>query len=374
MAGKDYYDTLGVTRDSSKEEIRKAYKKLAKKYHPDLNKDDSSAEKKFKEINEAAAILSDDTKRQQFDQYGSESFKQGGGSSANYSNFDFSSFGGNFDDIFDHLGDIFGGSFGGRSSQKRSQRRGHDLQAEIEITLDEVAKGTKKVLQIRKNEKCSDCEGKGGTGLESCSNCHGSGSIRDARRTPFGIFQTTSPCRTCAGSGEVIRNVCGGCKGNGMVKSEKKLEVDIPEGIENGSRLRLSDEGEAGYRGGPSGDLYVIVHVKPHEIFERHDEDIYLEVPISIVEASLGDKIEVPTLDGKASLKIPAGTQSETIFKMKGKGLPYLHSYGEGDQLVKVIVQTPEKLSKKQKKLVEELGKELGDKVEPSKSFFKKFF
>ncbi|NQU98551.1 molecular chaperone DnaJ [Candidatus Woesearchaeota archaeon] len=370
--GKDYYKILGVDKNASKEEIKKAYKKLAKKHHPDLNKDEGATEK-FKEISEAAAVLSDDQKKQQYDQFGSDSFKHGSGPSGfNFSDFDFSSFGGDFGDIFDHLGDIFGGGGGGR--RRSSHRKGADLRADVTVTLEEVYSGTKKKLKIRKNESCEKCDGKGGTGLETCSTCHGSGRMTDSRRTPFGIFQTTSVCRDCGGSGEMIKNVCHKCDGSGVVVKEKTLEIDIPEGIEHGSRLRLTSEGEAGYRGGRAGDLFVFIHIEEHEVFKREDNDILLEMPISIIQASLGAEIEVPTLEGKAKLKISAGTQTNTVFKMKGKGLPYLHSYGTGDQLVKVVVKTPDKLSKNQEKAMKDLAKELGEEVNPQKSFFKKFF
>ncbi|MBC8500576.1 MAG: molecular chaperone DnaJ [Nanoarchaeota archaeon] len=374
--GKDYYKILGVDRNASKKEIKKAYKGLAKKYHPDLNKEEGATEK-FKEINEAAAILGDDEKRRQYDQFGSDSFKHGAGPSGfNFSDFDFSSFGGDFGDIFDHLGDIFGGSFGfGTGGRRRSsKRRGADLRADVEITLDEAYTGTKKTLKIRKNEACDKCDGKGGSGLEQCSTCHGTGYVRDSKRTPFGIFQTTSTCRACGGSGETISNVCSNCDGSGTVRKEKKLEIDVPEGIEHGSHLRLSGEGEAGYRGGSTGDLFVVVHVNEHDVFERDGNDILLEVPISIIQAALGATIEVPTLEGKAKLKIPSGTQSGTVFKMKDKGMPFLHSYGSGDQLVKVVVKTPENLTRKQEKAMKELAKELGEEGSPEKSFFKKFF
>ncbi|MBU0471539.1 MAG: molecular chaperone DnaJ [Nanoarchaeota archaeon] len=373
---KDYYKTLGVEKNASKEEIKKAYKKLAKKYHPDLNKDSNAAEK-FKEISEAAAILGDNDKRAQYDQYGSESFKQGGGAQG-FGGFDFSGFGTDFDDIFDHLGDIFGGGFGFSSSRGRSRtsrnRRGNDLRADVTVTLEEVHSGVKKKLKIKKKETCTECDGSGGSGQETCDMCRGSGRMTESRRTPFGIFQTTSTCRNCGGSGGVLRNVCDECEGTGTIKETKTLEIDIPEGIEEGSRLKLSGQGEAGYRGGNPGDLYVIVHIEPHEVFERHGDDVILEMPISIIQASLGAEIEIPTLDGKAKLKIPNGTQTGTVFKMKNKGLPYLHSYGKGDQLVRVVVKTPERLTKSQEKAMKELAEELGEEVEPQKGFFKKFF
>jgi molecular chaperone DnaJ len=366
----DYYKILGVNKDASKEEIKRAYKRLAKKYHPDLNKGNKEAEPKFKEINEAASILGNDEKRRQYDQFGDAAFKQGQGySQQGFSSQDFSGFDPfDFDSVFESF---FGG---GRGRARRSNMRGNDLRAEISISLEEVSTGTKKTLKIRKNEKCSKCDGKGGNGVKSCSYCHGTGQITDARRTPFGIFQTTTTCKACSGVGESLKNTCHNCDGSGIIKKEKKLDVNIPEGIENGSNLRLEGEGEAGYRGSQAGDLYILIHVEPHKIFERKGNDIYLEVPISFVQAALGTNIKVPTLDGQASLKIPVETQTGTIFKMKSKGIPYLHSYGRGDQLVKIVVKTPENISNKEKKIFEELGKELGEDLEPHKSFFDKLF
>ncbi|MBU0666827.1 MAG: molecular chaperone DnaJ [Nanoarchaeota archaeon] len=374
MTEKDYYKILDVNKNASKEEIKKAYKKLAKKYHPDLNKDDPDAETKFKEINEAAAVLGDDQKRQQYDQFGPESFKHQGSGAGGFSGFDFSDFG--FDQ-FD-FGDIFDTFFGGggqrRSRSSHHRKRGNDLLTELEITLEEAAFGTTKKINIRKKDTCPDCEGKGGTNITTCDECDGSGRITEAQRTPFGIFQTTRTCRTCGGNGQTFKNICDTCSGAGIVNKEKKISVDIPEGVEDGSRLRLGGEGEAGYRAGGSGDLFVVVHVKPHEIFERQENNTYLEIPISFIQAVFGDEIDVPTLKGKATIKIPASTQTNTVFKMRGKGIPYLHSYGAGDQLVKVIVQTPEKLSKKQKELLKKFADESGEDVKPQKNLFKKIF
>jgi molecular chaperone DnaJ len=374
MAEKDYYDVLGVDKSASKDQIKKAYKKLAKKYHPDLNKE-KGAEAKFKEVSEAAAILGDENKRQQYDQYGSESFKQGGGpQGGGFGGFDFSGAGTDFDDIFDNLGDMFGGGFGfgGRESRSSRRNRGNDLRADMKITLEEAAFGIKKSIKIRKQESCEKCDGAGGSDQVTCTECRGAGRVTLARRTPFGVFQTTTTCRACSGTGETIKNVCSKCDGTGTVKKEKQIEIDIPEGVEDGSRLRLSGQGEAGFRNGTSGDLYVIIHVEEHELFQRHENDIYLEMPISFVQAALGTEIKVPTLKGKATIKIPAGTQTGTIFKMKNKGIPYLHSYGTGDQLIKVIVHTPETLTKKQKDLIKQLGIELGVDVEPQKTLFDK--
>lgn len=370
---KDYYDLLGVKKNASKEEIKKAYKTLAKKHHPDLNKDDPDAEKRFKEINEAASVLGDDQKRAQYDQLGPDAFKHAGrsGTYSDFSGFDFSGFG--FDQFdFDSIFDTFFG--GGRSRRENSRRKGQDLRLDVDITLEEVFNGVNKRVSITKNEKCEDCNGQGGTGLSTCSNCHGTGRRTEARRTPFGIFQTTGPCHECGGTGQNIEKVCNTCDGCGVTSKAKKIDLEIPEGMEDGFRLRVTGEGEAGYRGSPSGDLYVVVHVKPHKFFERRDADIYLEVPISFVQAALGAKIEIPTLDGKATLKIPPSTQTDTIFKMKGKGLPYLHAYGHGNQLIKIVVKTPESLSRKEQELFEKLSHEMGEEVEPQKGLFKKLF
>jgi molecular chaperone DnaJ len=379
--GKDYYKILGVEKNATKEEIKKAYKRLAKKYHPDLNKEPDATEK-FKEINEAASVLGDDEKRKQYDQFGSDAFKMGGGAGGfggfDFSGFDFSDFGFNSDEDID-FGDVFDAFFGGSrgfSGRRKGRRenRGNDLRTDIEISLEEAAFGTKKQVSISKKDVCDECSGKGGEDIEDCPDCHATGYKTETRRTVFGIFQTTRPCPSCSGTGKIIKNPCRKCNGNGMMRKTKKLEIDIPEGIEQGSRLRISGEGEAGFRGGSSGDLYVVVHIKPHRVFERHNNDIYLEMPISFIQASLGTEIEVPTLDGKALLKIPSGTQPGTIFKMKGKGVPFLHSYGRGDQLVKVIVKIPDQLSRRQHELLKEFAEESGEEAEPQKGFFRKFF
>ncbi len=376
MAEKDYYKILGVSKDATKDEIKKAYKKLAMKYHPDkiANASDSEkkeAEEKFKEINEAASVLGDDRKRETYNQYGSEGLKRGPGG-FDYNNFDFRDFG--FGGEFD-FGDIFDTFFGGGGrSRRNSSRRGNDLRYDIEITLNEAAFGIKKTISVKKADKCDKCNGAGGTNLESCEECQGTGHVRQTRRTPFGLFQTTTTCRNCSGSGQVITNPCAECEGTGKSVKTKKIEITIPEGVEDGQQLRLSGEGEAGYRNGRTGDLYIFIHVKAHKYFERHGNDILLEVPISFVQASMGDEIEVPTLKGKADLKIPSGTQSGTIFKMRSKGIPYLNSYGSGDQLIRVDVQVPKKLSGKQKDALKEFAKASGKDVKPQKSFFGKLF
>ncbi|MGM5485405.1 MAG: molecular chaperone DnaJ [Nanobdellota archaeon] len=369
MADKDYYDILGVDRNASKEEIRKAYKKLAKKYHPDLNKGDKEAANKFKEVNEAASVLADDKKRQQYDQFGTTGQQaQGGGfSSQDFSDF---GFGFDFDDIFESF---FGGNPFGGGSRRRRKRGGADLQTDVEVDLEDVYHGTKKELNVEKHETCDKCKGSGAKDDDSivtCSTCKGSGVEKRAQRTPFGIFQSTGPCSSCNGRGEVIKDKCSACAGEGRVKKKRKIEIDIPAGVEHGNTLRLEGEGEAGPNGGPSGNLYVRIFVREHDIFEREGSDLICKVPISFVQAALGATISVPTITGKAELKVPPGTQSHTVMRMKDKGLPMLHGSGRGDQLVKIIVQVPKRLSKKEREIIEQLAEEMGEDVAPQKSFF----
>ncbi|MBT4935588.1 molecular chaperone DnaJ [Candidatus Woesearchaeota archaeon] len=367
MADKDYYELLGVQKGATKEEIKKAYKKLAMKYHPDKAPEEKKKEyeEKFKEISEAASVLGDEKKRQQYDQFGSNAF-QGGQTSQGFdysdimSHFRSGSFG-DFDDVFDSL-------FGGGRRQHSHARRGSDLLYETEITLENVAEGTTKTIPLNKLEHCKDCSGKGAHKFDSCHHCNGSGYMKRTQRTPFGLFQQTSPCPYCHSKGELPQDSCKTCGGEGLVRKQKKIDVTIPAGIDDGMRLRVRGEGEVGTNDGPSGDLYVEVNVTPHKYFVRNGDDIKITVPISFTQATIGDDIDVPTINGNASLKIPAGTESETIFRMKNKGLPSLH-HGHGDQMVKVKVTVPKKVSKKQKDLIKQLKEE-----KPSKSFFKKIF
>lgn len=366
MANKDYYKILGVEKTATKEEIKKAYKNLAKKYHPDLNKDTDATEK-FKEINEAAAVLADDEKRTQYDQHGTTADQFGQG----FQGFDFSDFmsgsGVDFDSIFESF---FGGGGNPFSSRRRrGARRGSDLRYDLEISLEEAAAGATKHLTIPRMEQCQKCHGSGAeseSDIVICPDCNGAGVKRQTQRTPFGIFATTSTCRKCNGQGKYIKHECEECDGTGVVKRTRKLEIKMPAGAEEGTNLRVAGEGEAGEKGAATGDLYIVIHVKEHETFERHGDDIYVKVPIPFTIAALGGEIEVPTLGGKAALKIPAGTQSNTIFRMKGKGIPYLHGSGAGNENVEVIIQVPEKLTKKQKELLQEFEKESKDK----KGFF----
>lgn len=358
MAEKDYYKILGVNRNASKEEIKSAYKKLAKQFHPDVNKDANAGEK-FKEINEAASVLGDDAKRRQYDQFGSDFEKR-------YHQ-DFSRDFSGFEDM--DFGDLFEMFFGGGFSSGRSRRsRGRDLRYDIEITLEEAAKGVKKTLKLDKTEKCPECDGKGGEDFEKCNDCNGRGIKTVSQRTPFGIFQSTMTCKKCEGRGEIVKNVCSECDGEGIVHKEKKLEVNIPAGVDTGAQLRLKEEGEA-VKNGVSGDLFVVIEVSTHKYFEREEDDILLDVPISLSQAILGGSIEVPTLDGKVDLKIPRGTQPETVLRLKNKGVNHLNHPGSGDQLVKIKVQIPEKLSKKQEELIREFAS-----IEKPKNIFEKLF
>ncbi|MBS3139532.1 molecular chaperone DnaJ [Candidatus Woesearchaeota archaeon] len=370
MAGtKDYYQILGVNKNAAKEEIKRAYKKLALKYHPDRAPEDKKKEyeEKFKEINEAASILGDDKKRQQYDQFGSSAFQGGSGA---HPGFDFSDIMsqfrsgafGNFEDIFDQL-------FSGGQTRSSRARRGSDLLYELEVTLEEVAEGTSKTIHLNKLENCEKCRGKGAQQFEKCPHCQGSGYLKRVERTVFGIFQQTGPCPYCHGKGELPQDSCPACGGEGLVRKRKELAVKIPPGVEEGMKLRVPGEGEAGERSGSNGDLYVEIQVKEHPIFTREGEDIQIKIPISFTQAVLGDEIEVPIINGSARLKIPPGTQSETILRMREKGLPAVNSPRRGDQLVAVRIEVPDKLSKKQIDLIKQLHEE-----KPMKSFLKMMF
>ena len=374
MASKDYYKTLGVEKGAAKEDIKKAFKKLAMKYHPDRAPEDKKKEyeEKFKEINEAVSVLGDDKKRQQYDQFGSEAFRGGGSPGAGYEGFDYSDIMshfrsgafGDFDDVFDQL---FGG--GGSSHRGVRGRRGADLAYETEITLEEVKRGTKKEISLNKLEFCTSCKGKGAHEFETCHHCQGSGYMKKTQRTPFGLFQQTGPCPYCKGQGELPQDSCSECGGEGVIRKKKKIEISIPAGVEEGMRLRVSGEGEIGENNGPAGDLYVIMHITEHKVFSREANNITLTVPLSFTQAVLGDEIDVPTLEGTARLTIPAGTQSETIFRMRGKGLPSVHDHQLGDEMVKVRIQVPQKLNKKQIELIKQMQEE-----KPSKGFFERVF
>jgi molecular chaperone DnaJ len=349
---KDYYKTLGVEKNATVEDIKKAYKTLAKKYHPDLNKNPEATEK-FKEINEAAAVLGDPQKRQQYDQFGSADFNGQG-----FGGFDYRDFqGANFEDLFENLFSGFG--FGG--ARRRGPARGHDLLYDLDITLEEAAKGLTKTIEITKQAVCDECDGSGAaseSGISKCDECNGTGAVKHTRRTPFGYFATTSACKNCEGTGEVIEDPCKVCRGEGRVEVTKEIEVTIPAGVDDGMRLRVGGEGEAGERGAETGDLYVLVHVAPHKIFKRENDDLFIDVPLPFSIAALGGEIEVPTLDGPETLKISPGTQPGEVIRLKSRGMPNVRGYGTGSLNVKIIVKVPEKLTKRQAELLREFESE----------------
>ncbi len=353
---KDYYEILGVSRNASQEEIKKAYKKLAKQHHPDLNKSKDS-EKRFKEINEAYNVLGNEKSRQQYDTFGSAEGFQGFGSGG----FQAGNFGFDFGDIFDT---IFGG-FGGAG---RRRHKGADLHYELTIDLESAFHGDEKTISFEKYVVCETCNGMGGEDLEKCPVCDGRGVMQTTKRTLFGVFSTTTTCHKCRGEGEIPKNACRACGGEGRTIKERKIKVRIPQGIGNGMSIRIDGEGEAGERNTVPGDLYVTVHIKKHPVFERRGNDILAKVPLTFVQAVFGDEIEVPTINGKARLKIPPGTQSETLFRLKGKGMPELRTNTYGDEFVKVRVEVPRKLNKKQKEILEQYAKH--SDVSLQKDFF----
>ncbi|MEE8401101.1 MAG: molecular chaperone DnaJ [Candidatus Hydrothermarchaeaceae archaeon] len=351
---RDYYDILGISKDASKDSVKKAYRKLAMKYHPDRNKA-PDAEEKFKEISESYGVLSDEEKRQQYDNLGHD------GIDGMYTREDiFRNI--NFDDIFGdqgpggfNLSDLFFG--GGRRSRPTGPRRGSDLRTDIQITLEGAYKGIKTNVSFPRLEKCETCGGSGakpGTSSKTCSTCNGAGQMSHARRTPFGQFTSVTTCQKCRGEGTVIDSPCGDCRGRGLVQKVKKISVKIPPGVDTGSRLRVAGEGEAGEKGGPYGDLYVVIHVKPHEVFLRQGKDILCEIPITFGQASLGAKIKIPSLNGQVKMDIPSGTQSGTVFRLKGRGMPDLRGFRKGDEHVKIFIETPRNLSGRQKELLKE--------------------
>lgn len=352
MNKKDYYEVLGVDKNASEAEIKSAFRKLAKKYHPDVSKEPNAAEK-FKEAQEAYAVLSDSQKRSQYDQYGHAAFEQGAGGAG----FDFGDF--DFSDIFgDLFGSGFASSFGfGNKKQSNRARAGEDSLIRMNLTFEEAVFGCKKDLKVDVTESCPECNGKGGHGEKKCPTCDGSGFEITNQRTLFGVFQSRTTCHTCGGTGVTFDSKCSKCHGNGNIKVNKTLEVKIPAGVDTGNRLRLQGKGGAGINGGPNGDIYLEFIVKDHPLFERDDKDIYLRLPITITEAVLGAKLEIPTLYGNVKLSIPAGSNSGDRHRLKGKGIESISGRSKGDMYVVLDVIIPNKISKEQKKLFEELNK-----------------
>lgn len=349
MNKKDYYEVLGVSKTATQDEIKSAFRKLAKKYHPDVSKEEN-AEELFKEAQEAYAVLSDEEKRKKYDQFGHSAFTNAQGGFSGFEGFDF----GSMSDIFD---DILGGMGFGFSSRRstNSARRGNDLLEHMTLTFEEAVFGCKKEIKIDAEDTCLECNGKGGFNEKTCSQCHGSGTITSEQRTIFGSFLTKTTCPNCEGSGKSFEKKCPSCRGTGRVRKSKTIEVNIPAGVDDGNRLRLAQKGEAGINGGRNGDLYIEFSVKKHEIYQRVDDDIYLDLPLSIPEAVLGCKKEIPTLYGKVDLTIPAGTQSGSKLKLRSKGVSNVNTQRKGDMYVTIKVQIPTKLTKEEKKAFENL-------------------
>ena len=368
---RDYYEVLGVDRNADDQALKKAYRKLAMKYHPDRNPDDKEAEEQFKEVNEAYEVLSDSTKRQTYDQFGHAGMNgQAGYGGQGYGGQGF----GGFEDIFgDIFGDMFGGGFSGGRPRRRGPERGADMRQSIEITFEEAAFGKNTAIKVNRSEECSECNGTGakaGTSTKTCPTCNGAGEVRTVQRTPFGNIASSRTCSTCQGEGEVVESPCPKCSGKGSTRKVKTIEVDIPAGIDDGQMIKLAGQGELGSKGGPRGDLYIVVNIKNHQLFTRDGFDIYFDMPITFAQAALGDDIEVPTLDGKVKYSIPEGTQTGTVFRLREKGITRLRGNGRGDQYVKVVVDTPKKLNEKQKELLREFAKECGEDVHEKKSTF----
>lgn len=375
---RDYYEVLGLKKGASDDEIKKAFRKMAMKYHPDRNPGDKDAEEQFKQINEAYSVLSDPEKKSRYDQFGHAGVDPnagfGGGGFGG-----FSGFGGGFEDIFDMFGGMFGG--GGRQRRRNGPVKGNDLQKAMTITFEEAAFGTKKEIQITKYVECETCKGTGaqpGTSKTTCSKCGGTGEVRTSQKTPFGTFQSASPCPDCGGTGQINEHPCSDCGGTGKIRKTVTISVDIPAGVDNDSVISIKGQGEPGSNGGPNGDLYVVLTVKPHKFFERRGQDLWLEIPISFDQAALGDDITVPTLEGKVSYKVPAGTQPNTVFRLKNKGIKSVRSSRKGDLYVRVILEVPTKLSGKQKKAIQNMAKEVKPDCYHKKSGFlesmKEFF
>ncbi len=374
---RDYYEVLGVDKSAGASEIKKAYYKLAKKYHPDVNPGDAEAEKMFKEINEAYAVLSDEDKKAKYDQFGHAAFENGGaggGYGAGFEGF------GDFGDIFSSFfggGGGFGGFGGGSSNRRNAPTRGDDVYVRITLTFEEAVRGCKKDITYGRVQKCADCSGSGakkGTSAETCKKCGGSGQVRVQQRTMLGMMQTMRTCDECRGSGKIIKDPCTNCRGTGYVKISKTVSVTIPAGVDDGNNISLRGMGNEGRNGGPAGDLIISVAVKPHAVFERDGSDIYCEVPINYWEAVLGDEIEIPTLDGKEKFTVPEGTQTGTTFTLKGKGVTKVNSSYRGNLYIIVKVDVPKNPNAKQRELLKQLAESYGDKVKSKKdSFFKKF-
>ena len=372
---RDYYEVLGIQKGASEDEIKRAYKKLARKYHPDMNPGDKEAEEKFKEINEANEILSDPTKKSRYDQFGFAGVDPnygagGGGFGGGAGGFDF----GDLGDIF---GSFFGGGFGGTQQRRNGPQRGESIRMSVPVSFTEAAFGCEKDVTLERSEQCPTCHGNGcaeGTTPEICPECRGSGTVQVRRQTPMGVFATTATCTKCGGSGKIIHQPCAECHGNGRVHKRRTVKVSIPAGIDNGQTISLRGQGHAGKNGGPNGDLLITVMVKPHDLFRRDGTSVFCEAPITFTQAVLGAELEIPTIDGKVKYTIPEGTQTGTVFRLRGMGIPVLNGRGRGDQYVTVTIETPQNLNREQKDALRKFSETLGEgNYEQQKSFFKKF-
>ena len=371
---RDYYEVLGVDRNADDAALKKAYRVLAKKYHPDMNPGDKEAEKKFKEASEAYAVLSDPEKRRQYDQFGHAAFEGGAGGAGGFGGFDFNS--ADFGDIF---GDIFGDLFSGRRSggARSGPMKGANLRTSVRITFEEAVFGTEKEIELTVKEECKTCHGTGakpGTSPKTCDQCHGTGQVTRIQQTMLGSMRTSSPCPKCGGTGKIIHQPCPKCHGTGAERRQRTIKASIPAGIDNGQTISLRGQGNAGKNGGIAGDLHITVTVRPHEIFRREGNSVLCEAPITFVQAALGTEMEIPTIDGKVKYTIPEGTQSGTVFRLKGKGIPNLNGRGRGDQFVTVFVETPRNLTAEQREALKKFGETMGENnYGERKGFFRKF-
>ena len=373
MADKrDYYEVLGISKGASEDEIKKAYKKMARKYHPDLNPDNKEAEEKFKEVNEAYEVLSDPDKKARYDQYGHAGVDPNFGAGAGFDgSFDF----GDLGDIF---GNFFGGGFGGggRRTNPNAPQRGESIRLSLTISFEEAAFGCEKEITVERMEQCGTCSGSGcaaGTTPEVCPDCHGTGQVQVRRQTPMGVFATSSPCGRCGGKGKIIHQPCPDCRGTGAVRKRKTIKASVPAGIDNGQTISIRGQGHAGKNGGPAGDLLITITVRPHELFRREGTSVLCEAPITFAQAVLGAELEIPTIDGKVKYDLPEGTQSGTTFRLKGKGIPSINGRGRGDQYGTVYIETPRNLNKEQKDALKKFAETMGDNnYEERRKFFKK--
>ena len=372
---RDYYEVLGVSKSSTDAEIKKAYRKLAKENHPDLNPGDKEAEARFKEINEAYEVLSDKDKKARYDQFGfagvDPSYGGGGGYGGGFEG------GFDFGDLGDIFGSFFGGGFGGGARTRNGPQRGESLRMGVTVSFEEAAFGCEREVTVERVEQCGTCKGTGaapGTSPETCTACGGTGTVQQRRQTPMGVFATTGPCPKCGGKGKIVASPCKDCGGSGQVRRKKTIKINVPAGIDDGQIISLRGQGNAGKNGGPAGDLQIVVTVRPHQLFRREGTDVFCDAPITFTQAVLGGELEIPTIDGKVKYDIPEGTQTGSTFRLRGKGIPSVNGRGRGDQYVTVYIETPRNLNREQKEALKKFSSTLKENnYEERKSFFKKF-